>query len=213
MKNHLLGQKNFKDKLSELTNTEPLHIDYYKFESLDELLKSYGLIYSASNCNFLCYDLGFTDNEGEIYMTGTNNENYIFGYLGDFLYYNLPNQDSIYWPFVNGVSTYYGGYGLSYESIDELKKQFRDELIKNPDLDFLIEFKKGRKSSVNRHFSFYVMSSFLCQEILKNKGFDEVLKLIYSGENGENFFKNLKDISGIDESNFHKTITRLINEQ
>jgi hypothetical protein len=200
-----------KDELSTLTNTETSLLDYYKFGSIDELLKSYGLIYSANNCNFLCYDLGFTDNEGKIYMTGTDNENYIFGYLGDYLYYNLPNPDEIYWPFANGVSTYYGGYGLSYETVDELKEQFRTEIEKKPSIDFLEEFKKGRKSSVNRHFSYYVMSAFICEEVMNKKGFDGVLKLIYSEKDGALFFENLKNVIDVDENNFHQTILKLIN--
>jgi len=203
----------FKDELSELSETRKSNLDYYCFQNLDELLKSYGFLYSARQCNFLCYDLGFTDNEGQIYMTGTNNENYIFGYLGDYLYYNLPNKENMYWAFVQGVSTYYGGYGLSYDTMGELKQQFRNELHKNPSLDFLEEFKKGRKSSVNRHFSFYVMSAFLCEEVVNKKGFKDVLKLVYSGDKGELFFENLKTILNVDETNFHKTILRLINEK
>jgi hypothetical protein len=155
--------------------------------------------------------LGFTDNEGSVYLIGTNNENYVFGYIGDYLYYNLPNKEEMYWPFVQGLSTYYGGYALSYDSMEQLKKQFRDKMEENPDIDFLEEFKKGRKSSVNRHFSFYVISAFLCEEVMKEKGFNEVLKLTYSGEEGELFFDNLKGVLGVDESNFHSTIVRLIN--
>jgi hypothetical protein len=199
-----------RDELATLTNTEVMPLDYYKFESIDELLKSYGLIYSANNCNFLCYDLGFADSEGEIYMTGTDNENYIFGYVGDYLYYNLPNQDEIYWAFVNGISTYYGGYSLSYDSIDELKDQFRTEMKRNPDIDFLEEFKSGRKSSVNRHFSYYVMSAFICETAIKEKGFEAVLKLVYSGKDGELFFENLKKMLEVDEADFHEFIVGLI---
>lgn len=202
----------FKDELSQLTQTPNSPLDYYCFENLDELLKSYGFLYSARQCNFLCYDLGFTDSEGKIYLTGTNNENYRFGYIGEFLYYNLPNKEEMYWPFVQGISTYYGGYGLSYDSMDELKQQFKAELKKKPQINFLEEFKKGRKSSVNRHFSYYVMSAFLSEEIIKKKGFEEVLKLVYSGPQGELFFENLKEILHIDESNFHETMVRLINE-
>ncbi len=202
---------NFKDELSELTQTKKSLLDYYCFESLDELLKSYGFLYSARQCNFLCYDLGFTDNEGKIYLTGTNNENYSFGYIGDYLYYNLPNEENMYGPFVQGISTYYGGYGLSYEDMKELKQQFKDELKKNPKIDFLEEFKKGRKSSINRHFSFYVMSAFLCEETIKVKGFDDVIKLAYSGSNGEMFFENLKEVLNIDENNFHQKIVQFIN--
>ncbi len=201
----------FKDKLSKLTNTPKSTLDYYCFESLDELLKSYGFLYSARQCNFLCYDLGFTDNEGKIYLTGTNNENYSFGYIGDYLYYNLPNPEDIYWPFVQGLSTYYGGYALSYDSMEELKEQFKEELNQNPTIDFLEEFKKGRKASIKRHFSYYVMSAFLCEEIMKKKNFDDVLKLVYSGSKGAHFFELLKEVLNVDESNFHETIVRLIN--
>jgi hypothetical protein len=201
----------FKDQLSELTNTPKSTLNYYCFQSLDELLKSHGFLYSARQCNFLCYDLGFMDHNGQNYLTGTANENYAFGYVGDYLYYNVPNKENMYWPFVQGVSTYYGGYGLSYDSMDDLKKQFRAELQKNPDINFLEEFKKGRKSSVNRHFSYYVLSAFLCEEVMKEKGFDEVLTLVYSGENGDQFFDHLKTVLHVDESNFHQTILRLID--
>lgn len=202
----------FKDDLAELTQTPKLPLDYYCFESLDELLKSYGFLYSARQCNFLCYDLGFTDNGGKIYLTGTNNENYRFGYIGDYLYENLADTENMYWPFVQGISTYYGGYGLSYDSMEELKEQFRAELKKNPSIDFLAEFQKGRKSSINRHFSYYVMSAFLCEETLKSKGFDGVLQLLYSGQDGEHFFENLEQVLHINESSFHDTIERLIRE-
>ena len=204
---------NFRKKISELTHTKTVPLDYYKFESLDELLKSYGLIYSASNCNFLCYDLGFSDNEGNTFITGTDNENYLAKYVENYIYYNLPNEENIYWPFIIGVSTYYGGYGLSRIDIAELKQDFSNEFAKNPEFNFLEEFKKGRKSSVNRHFSHYVISAILCEEVLNKKGFDDVLTLIYSGKDGELFFENLKRILNIDETNFHKTILRLVNEK
>ena len=203
---------NFKELLADLTATPSDRLDYYCFESLDELLKSYGFLYSARQCNFLCYDLGFTDNNGLAYMTGTDNENYVFGFIGDYLYYNLPDQDKMYWPFVQGLSTYYGGYGLSYEGLDELKRQFREELDRNPDIDFLKEFKKGRKSSINRHFSYYVMSAFLCEKVLNEKDFKNVIKLVYSGKDGQKFFDNLNEVLGIDESNFHQNIVQIISK-
>jgi len=86
-----------------------------------------------------------------------------------------------------------------------------DELERDPDINFLVEFEKGRKSSVNRHFSFYVMSAFLCEEVINRKGFKDVLKLVYSGDNGELFFENLKSVLDIDKSNFHESILRLID--
>lgn len=203
----------FTQEMAKLIKTPIPQLDYYSFNSLDELLKSYGFLYSARQCNFLCYDLGFTDNEGSTYITGTDNENYVFGFISDYLYYNLPNKDKIYWPFVQGLATYYGGYGLSYEDMETLKSQFRQEFKNNPSLNFLEEFKKGRKSSVNRHFSYYVMSAFLFEEILNKKGFDEALKLLYSGNDGAIFFENLDKVLGVNEKSFHKKILKLIEEK
>lgn len=203
----------FTQELAKLTKASIPQLDYYSFNSLDELLKSYGFLYSARQCNFLRFDLGFTDNEGKTYITGTDNENYVFGFIGDYLYYNLPNKDKIYWPFVQGLSTYYGGYGLSYDDMTELKRQFREKLKSNPDINFLDEFNKGRKSSINRHFSYYVMSAFLFEEALKKNGFEEALKMVYSNNDGARFFENLNQVLDVNEKNFHKTIVRLITEK
>ena len=166
---------------------------------------------AARQCNFLCYDLGFTDNGGNTYITGTGNENYVFGYIGDYLYYNLPENDQLYWPFIQGMATYYGGYGLSYEDIELLKQQFREELTTHPDINFLEEFKKGRKSSVNRHFSYYVMSAFIFQEVVEKHGFDKAIKLAHAGSKGEQFFELLDEVAEINEANFHESILRMIS--
>ncbi|MFK7923762.1 MAG: hypothetical protein AB8H47_17515 [Bacteroidia bacterium] len=203
----------FTQKLAQSTRGPIPELEYYSFNSLDELLKSYGFLYSAKQCNFLCYDLGFTDNEGSIYITGTDNENYVFGFIGDYLYYNLPNRDEIYWPFVQGLSAYYGGYGLSYDDMDKMKEQFRQELASNPKIDFLEEFKKGRKSSVSRHFSYYVISAFLFEKALKEKEFEKAFSLVYSGDEGERFFEMLDQVLNVNEDNFHTTILELIEEK
>ena len=203
----------FTQKFAKLTDGPIPKLNYYSFNSWDELLKSYGFLYSARQCNFLHYDLGFTDNQGRTYITGTNNENYIFGFIGDYLYCNLPNKEEIYWPFVHGISAYYGGYGLSYDDMSTMKNQFRNELKENPTINFLEEFKKGRKSSVNRHFSYYVMSAFLFERAIKEKEFGKILSLVYSGNDGKLFFENLDKVLGVNEENFHKTILELIKEQ
>ena len=97
--------------------------------------------------------------------------------------------------------------------MDELKQQFCEELKQRPDINFLEEFKKGRKSSVNRHFSYFVISAFIFEEVLKKHDFNKAMELIYSGNDGESFFKNLKRVLEVDESNFHETVLRLIKEK
>lgn len=199
----------FREFLCTQTGSHERELDYYCFGGLDALLNAYGFVFDAGKCNFLRYDLGFTDDEGALFVTGTDNPNYAFEYFGEFLE-SLPRSEDLYWPFVNGMACYYGGYGLSGDTLVQLKGQFREKLAAEPETDFLEEFNKGRGSSVNRHFSYFVISAFLSEEIIKKHGFDKALQLAYSGENGEEFFNRLKSILGVDETGFHDTIVRLI---
>ncbi len=200
----------FSQEFAQLTNGPKPTLDYYSFKSLDELLKAYGFLYSARQCNFLCYDLGFTENNGATYITGTDNENYIYEYILNYIYYYLPNSDDVYWPYVNGISTYYGGYAITYDNMDKLKSQFREQLKSTPDIDFYEEFNKGRKSAVARHFSYYVMSAFLFEEVLQQKGFESAFQLAYTGNDGNRFFDVLDQTIGVNRDNFHETIVSLI---
>jgi len=203
----------FKEFFSELTQVPDEHLDYYCFQSLDELLRSFGVVYDAGKCNFLKCDLGFTEDGGRRYLTGTGNPNYVFEYVGESLEHGLPRSEEMYWPFVRGMSCYYGGYALSGDSMAALKAQFREKLRAEPEIDFLVEFKKARKSSVNRHFSYFVMSAFLCQEVIEARGFDQALRLAYSGSDGARFFGELETVLGVGEAKFHDTIVRLIAEE
>jgi hypothetical protein len=200
----------FSQEFAQLTNGPKPTLNYYSFNSLDELLKAYGFLYSARQCNFLCYDLGFSENDGSTYITGTNNENYVFGYISNYVYYYLPNSDDVYWPFVNGIAAYYGGYGLDYDDMATLKDQFRKQLESTPDIDFYEEFSKGRKSAVARHFSYYVMSAFLFEEVLQQKGFENAFQLAYTGNDGDRFFEVLDQTIGVNKENFHETIVSII---
>ncbi|QDV09731.1 hypothetical protein Poly30_52900 [Planctomycetes bacterium Poly30] len=200
----------FKEELCRLAGAENEELDYYVFQSLDELLKCYGFVYDAHRCNFLFRDLGFSDDGGRVFATGTGNPHYAFEYVGEFLKHHVADPDELYGPFVVGISTCYGGYGLSGESVDELKGQFRKKLFDDPETDFLAEFKKGRKSSVQRHFSHFVLSAFLCEEILAKHGFEAALRLASTGQDGARFFEELNTILGINETNFHATIRLLI---
>ena len=202
----------FRDEFCAQTKTPSAPLDYYVFQSLDELLKSYGFVHDANKCNFLAHDLGFADDGGRVFVTGSNKADYVFEFVNQHLEYSLPEPEKIYWPFTIGMSAYYGGYSLSGDTTVDLKRQFREKLEAEPDTDFLVEFKKARKSSVQRHFSQYVMSAFLCEEVLKKHSFDDALALAYSGKGGETFFAQLESILGVTEANFHATILRLIAE-
>lgn len=200
----------FRDEFIQLSNGDREPLDYYCFRSLDEMLKAYGFLYSARQCNFLYHDLGFMDNAGRSFITGAGNEDYRAEFVANYLYYHLPNEENLYWTFATGLSIYFGGYFLSQDNLAELKAQFRQALVDDPKLDFLVAFKKGRKASIQRHFTHYVISAFICEEILRSGTFSDIKKLLYSGSNGDSFFQNLKEVTGMDEENFHQRMLKFI---
>ena len=199
----------FRESFCRQTKTKETPLDYYCFASLDELLRSYGFVHDMSRCNELGYDLGFSECAGAVFVTGTGNPNYKFALVGEHLR-AMPRAVELYRPMAVGMGAYYGGYSLSGDSIGVLKEQFRNKLAASPDLNFLDEFKKGRKSSVQRHFSHFVMCSFLFGEALETSGFEGALSLAFTGRDGVRFFSTLKKVTGIDEDNFHEAMVRLI---
>lgn len=96
--------------------------------------------------------------------------------------------------------------------METLAQQLRDEHERRPDLNFLEEFRKGRKSSVERHFTYYVLSAFLFGEIQRRHGVQVALEPLNSGAEGERFFQQLKARLGVDEPGFHDLIVALIRE-
>lgn len=201
----------FKDDFTALTRTTPLELDYYNFESLDQMLKAYGILFDAAKCNFLCNDLGITGDEGRLFVTGMNREDYIRDFLHGHLYYRLPEHDSMYRAFREGMAMYYGG-SWGGVTLDEMKDRFREELQARPETQFLEMFRAGRKSSVGPHFSFYFMCGLFFEEILRTREFDQAMQMLYSGRGGETFFANLEETLQVDESNFHETVVRLLGD-
>lgn len=201
----------FRTRFDEQLGRSSPPLQYDCFESLDELLSAFGLVHDRSKCNFLRHDLGFLWDDAHRFTTGTGNESYIFGYVSGVLPAGITNAEDVYWPYVNGVAAYYGGYGLSGDSMDVLARQFREELEQRPTINFLEEFKKGRKSSIQRHFSHYVMCAFLYQEIAVQHGEAAALQLVRAGADDESFFSEIDRMIGVTEENFHATILRLID--
>ena len=201
-----------KERLEKLMGREPVALEYDCFDSLDALLKAFGLVHDASKCNFLLHDLGFLWDGTRRFSTGTGDLAYVFGYVRDVLTANAKDPAAVFGPYANGVAAYYGGYGLSGDSMEVLALQFREELVRRPKMDFLAEFKKGRGASIQRHFSHYVMCAFLCREIVARHGEAAALGLVECGPNGERFFAELERLLGVTEQNFHATILRLIGD-
>lgn len=188
-------------------------LDYYCYDSLDSLLKAHGILYDCTKCNDLAQDLGFLDNEGNRFVTGTGDERYLFGYVRDRLQQHCDQDGDLYAPFANGMAAYYGGYSLSGDDMPTLKQQLRTKLASDPEFDFLAAYKLGRRSSVNRHFTNYVICALLCEEVVTRFGFEEAMSLAQSGRDGEEFFARLHAVLGVSEAGLHQLVVRLIAER
>jgi len=200
----------FYERFCARTKTEAKPLDYYCFATLDEMLTSHGILFSASKCNFLAYDLGLLESDGRTYLTGTNDAAYIPGFVEDYLERHVPGADQIYRPCAVGLAICYGNYFTSGHDLPTLKAQFRAALAARPDLDFLEEFRKGRGASIERHFCHFVICAFLCEQVLERRGFDAALQLVHSGPEGERFFSNLESMLGVDEAGFHEAVVGFV---
>ena len=200
----------FRTSFLKQIEVAPGPLRYDRFGSLDEMLKAFGLVYDASKCNFLRHDLGNLWADGRFYSTGTGNSDYRFGYVRGALAASIESAEDLYVPYVNGVAAYYGGYGLSGDTMEDLAAQFRAEWQRRPDIQFLEEFDLGRKASIARHFCHYVMCAFLFEEVAAHHGEAVALRLAASGAQGERFFAELERLVGVRRDNLDATIKRLI---
>ncbi|MEM8713706.1 MAG: hypothetical protein AAGG01_22420, partial [Planctomycetota bacterium] len=155
----------FRERIDADLGLKERPLEYFCFETLDDLLKAYGFVFDVHRCNFLRCDLGFSDDAGRRFATGTGDPAYAFEYVGEALAAAAPEPELLYSPFVTGMSAYYGGYSLSGDRMPTLRAQFRERLAGEPEIDFLEEYRKGRGSSVARHFSHFVMCAFLCEAV------------------------------------------------
>ena len=200
----------FKNEMSMSLGVIREDLDYYCFETLDGLLASYGIVFDARKCNWLAQDLGFLDANGTRFVTGTGDPDFRFEYLSDYLPLLDHWSEELYPPMVMGAATYYGGYGLSRDSMPTLKRQFREALLESPEMDFLQEFREERGSSIQRHFTYFVISAFLFEEAIDRVGFEGAMNLACSGKEGEQFFPKLQQTFGVKESEFHALVVELI---
>lgn len=197
-------------ELSQLSGVSPPPLEYFAFQSLDEMLKAYGLVFDQDRCNFLGHDLGVFDHGRQRYLTGMGDECYMFGYAAQFL--RSPKHDALdrYGTMAVGFKTLFGGYWLLGTPMHDLREELRATVLQAPDLDLLDLFKKGRNGQTQGHAPSLVMAALICEHALKKSNFDGLLRLVYAGSDGERFFAELEALLGIDEAGFRDTIVEML---
>lgn len=199
-----------RSELSRLSGLALMPVEYFAFQSLDEMLKSYGLVFDEARCNFLGHDLGRFDHSRQRYLTGMGDECYMYGYASQFLRSPELDRSEIYHTMATGFKTLYGGYWLIGTPMEVLREELRETVAQQPDIDLLDLFKKGRNGQTLGHAPSLVMAALICERALQEGDFAGLLRLVYSGSDGERFFGELKDVVGIDEAGFRAAIVAML---
>ena len=198
-------------KLASLSGLRPTPLEYFAFQSLDEMLKSYGLVFDEDRCNFLGHDLGSFDHDRKRYVTGMGDECYMYGYASHFLRSPDHERSDRYGTMAVGFKTLFGGYWLIGTPMETLREELRETVKQTPEIDLLDLFKKGRNGQTLGHAPSLVMAALICEQALEQSDFDGLLRLVYSGSDGERFFDQLEAILGIDEAGFRDAIVEMLN--
>lgn len=201
----------FRDSFCERTDVPNVPLTYYSFASLEQMLRAYGLDFDCNKCNFLSNDLGFGDDGGARFVTGMARECNIRDYIYAHFKFCSANPEQMYGPVKEGIAVCYGKTWGGV-TVAQMNAKFRRELRENPNTNFLDEFRKARKASLDSHFTHYYLCALLCNELIANDRADQALELLYSGRDGERFFAKLHSLLGIDEANFHEAVVRLMHK-
>ena len=199
-----------RSELARLSGIRLAPLEYFAFQSLDEMLKSYGLVFDEDRCNFLGHDLGRFDHGRKRYVTGMGDECYMYGYAGRFLRSPNHNPSERYGMMAVGFQTLFGGYWLIGTPMQALRNELRETVSQAPEIDLLDLFKKGRNGQTLGHAPSLVMAALICEQALLKGDFDDLLRLVYSGRRGERFFDELEAILGIDEAGFQDAIVEML---
>ena len=200
-------------ELSRVSGVRAAPLEYFAFQSLDEMLKSYGLVFDKARCNFLGHDLGRFDDDFKRYATGMGNECYLFGYVHCFLRSLDHDASDRNTTMTAGFQTLYGGYWLIGTPMEDLKNELRETVKQTPEIDLLDLFNKGRNGQTEGHAPSWVMAALICERTLEKRNFQDLLRLIYSGSNGERFFGELQAVLGIDEAGFQEAIVEMLKPE
>ena len=198
-----------RSELARISGLEREPLEYFAFQSLDEMLKSYGLVFDEARCNFLGHDLGRFDHGGKRYVTGMGDECYMYGYAGRFLRSEAHDRNEAFRTMVTGFRTLFGGYWLIGTPIETLRAELRETIEQAPDLDLVEVFQKGRNGQTQGHAPSLVMAALICEHALERSDFSGLLRLVHSGAKGERFFGELEAVLGIGKAQFRDAILQM----
>ncbi len=191
--------------LADKLGVEPITLDYYKCENIQEAYKLIGIEYSV-RINGLSRG-SLTNHDLDVFLSGTNKDEYSHD-LTHFYFEKAIPDSTRNWTAEEGynitVTDYWG------ESLDTILTYLTNYMSVNPDRTFLEIFNSNDlvKAPIRARMP---IAAVLIRKIEREQGFDKVLKIIKSGSKKEDFLAALNLVAGINEGNFDKTVKTELN--
>lgn len=186
--------------LSKKLNIPTLQFKYFKCQDIQEAYKILGLDYDMMiNGNVRS---GSFDLISKVFLAGTNSDQYKHDLTH--AYFGLKFADSLKnWTAEEGYNVYSTDFWG--ETTAQNLQYLQEFIIANPNTTLLSAFEQ------NIYLKFpipikYPLSALLMRKVEREYGFDKVLELISCGKSDENYFKKLKEITGITKEMFDKII-------
>jgi hypothetical protein len=202
IKNAVIMNK-FNSNFAHKLNTKVLKVTYYKFEDPEQMFKTMG--YDFLENMYFSRVGGLAQSSNNTVFAGNNSERYEHEVVHFYTYNIFPNgTKNVH----EGYATYIGGSGgLPLKNLVPIAKKYIDS-HPNEDLVMIATDFYPRTPEVQLT---YVLSAIVCQDIDERFGMTGIKKLFNPTE-GDDYFANLKKITGVDKQDFPKYILKLLNK-
>jgi|GEM_PF-6647915 len=194
----------FNIQLAHKFNTQPIQINYYKFEDPEQLFKTMGFDYIPNM--YYSTSGGLAEQWTNTLYAGNNSELYEHEAVHFYTAVLFPNRSKVV---DEGYATYLGGSGG--KSLDELAVFTKNYIKAHQEKDILklsTDFTVRVEGNVPIT---YILSALVCRDI-ENKYGIKGIKKMFSPEKSEDYFKNLYSINKVDRETFTAYINELLKE-
>jgi hypothetical protein len=190
----------YNSRIATKLKMAPMQFKYYKCKDIQEVYRLMGIDYDLSINGEV--RSGSFDLQNNVFLAGTNTDQYkhdlthaYFGlkFAGRFRNWTAEEGYNVY-------STDFWG-----ETTEQNFQYLKDFIQANPKATLLSAFENNLYLKDPIPIK-YVLSALLMRKVEREYGFENVLELISCGASDDNYFKKLKDITGITKETFDEVI-------
>ncbi|PKV52769.1 hypothetical protein ATE84_4896 [Aquimarina sp. MAR_2010_214] len=191
-------------------------MEFYCAENFNEVMKLIGVDFKLDYNGYSHNSIEAYENGNSLIINGVIASNY-----RDFDPHDLWHSrvrkilpaNKIYKPVDEGCAFLYGGsWGYSWE---EILQKFKRFVLSNPDANWLTLYNENKNYGNEKNKALrvdYTLNALLVKELYKEKDFSVILKLLSCGKKNEDYFRVLKEVTGITKSSFNNYMSTLIKQ-